>query len=275
MNDAQPTATHMAMSTLIRKKLAHFVITTNLDGIHRKSGLQGHKHLCNLHGDIYVERCTGCGYDFERNYHVRQDETHVHDHKIGTCGRCGSAPPKHYTGSPGGAKMKKSKWGGVMIGTRDEKCGTKDTHINFGECLDEVDWNEADTHCGKADLCIVAGTSMSLRHITHFPFMAKRVVIINLQETPDDEKCDLRVWAKTDPVFVGLMDRLNIEIDPIPVWRPRDSVPIAKIPSWCHPYYVQAAIRLEETAVEREKELVLEAKEKTKKIKDEEKQKKG
>lgn len=30
MNDAQPTATHMAMSTLIRVGKAHFVITTNL-----------------------------------------------------------------------------------------------------------------------------------------------------------------------------------------------------------------------------------------------------
>jgi NAD-dependent SIR2 family protein deacetylase len=50
MMDAQPTPSHMAMSTLIRKGIAHFVITTNLDGIHRKSGLLHHKHVCNLHG---------------------------------------------------------------------------------------------------------------------------------------------------------------------------------------------------------------------------------
>lgn len=76
-------------------------------------------------------RCTSCGFDFERNYHVRQDFLHVHDHKVllcscppllrhdhnrefacmkvGTCERCGSATPKHYTGSPGGEKMKKSR----------------------------------------------------------------------------------------------------------------------------------------------------------------------
>jgi len=30
MNDAQPTPTHMAMSTLIRLGKAHFCITTNL-----------------------------------------------------------------------------------------------------------------------------------------------------------------------------------------------------------------------------------------------------
>lgn len=83
MNDAQPTFTHMAMATLIRKGIAHYVITTNLDGIFRKAGLEGHTQLCCLHGDIYIERCTKCGYDFERNYEVRQDFLHVHDHKVG------------------------------------------------------------------------------------------------------------------------------------------------------------------------------------------------
>jgi len=95
---------------------------------------------------------------------------------------------------------------------------------------------------------------MSLRHITHFPFQAKKVVLINLQATPDDEKAHLRIWAKCDPVFIGLMERLGIEIDPIPAWRPRDSVPIEKIPKFVHSYYVEAAKRLEEVALLREAE---------------------
>jgi len=120
--------------------------------------------------------------------------------------------------------MKNSKWGGIMVGTSDLNCGTKDTHINFGECLDSIDLNEAEAHCGKADLVIIAGTSMSLRHITHLPFMAKKVILINLQATPDDDKADLRIWAKCDTVFQGLLDRLNVEVLPVPVWYPRDSV---------------------------------------------------
>jgi NAD-dependent SIR2 family protein deacetylase len=250
---AQPTLTHMAMATMIRLGVAHYVVTTNLDGIFRKAGLRAHEQLCCLHGDIYVERCTACGYDFERNYHVRQ-AWHVHDHKVGTCERCGSAPPKHYKGQPDGHKMKKSRWGGVMIGTRDKNCGTKDTHINFGEFLDEIDWNEADEHCSKADLCIIAGTSMSLRHITHFPFQAKKVVLINLQPTPDDDKADLRIWARCDPVFACLMDQLDLEIDPIPVWRPRDSIPLKKIAALVGPHDMKCAKELEEVALLREAE---------------------
>lgn len=254
MCDAQPTPTHMAMATLIRLGLAHYVVTTNLDGIYRKAGLKDHEQLCCLHGDIYVERCSGCGYDFERNYHVRQGHTHVHDHKVGTCSRCGSAPPAHYKGTPGDLKMKKGRWGGRMVGTRDTNCGTKDTHINFGELLDEVDWNEADTHCRRADLCIIAGTSMSLRHITHFPFLARQVVLINLQPTPDDDEATLRIWAKCDPVFEGLMARLDVPIDPVPVWRPRDAVPLNRIPNFVHPYYKKKAKAIEEMARLREAE---------------------
>lgn len=49
----------------------------------------------------------------------------VHDHMIGVCSRCGSAPPKTYTGKPGNIKMKNSKWAGNMVGTRDKDCGMK------------------------------------------------------------------------------------------------------------------------------------------------------
>ncbi|KAH3762830.1 transcriptional regulator, Sir2 family protein [Pelomyxa schiedti] len=234
MLDAQPSDTHMAMATLIRVGLAHFVVTTNLDGIFRKAGLQGHVNLACLHGDIYIERCTGCGYDFERNWHTRQSETHVHDHGLGTCSRCGSTLPKGYTGE----KTKHAKTGSGtsftdngLISTRDKNVGTKDTHINFGERLDKIDWNEAEEHCAKADLCIVAGTSMSLRHITHFPFMAKKTVIINLQATPDDEQAHLRIWATCDEVFTLLLEDLGILLDPIPVWHPRDALPVSQNPS--------------------------------------------
>merc|ERR1719217_1747921 len=144
MEDAQPTLSHMMQSTLIRKGFAHFVVTTNLDGIYRKAGLQAHDDVCFLHGDMYTERCTDCGYDFERNWHVRQgSSTHVHDHSIGTCSRCGSAPPKGYTGQPKPGKKTGADGKGfrvnILVGTEDQKVGTKDTHINFGECLDDMD----------------------------------------------------------------------------------------------------------------------------------------
>ena len=203
----------MVMSTLIKKKIAKYLITTNLDGLHRRSGLEPHTELCNLHGCIYAERCTSCGYEFQRNYYVRRTNIHPHDHKVLDCEKCGSKTLPEFKGV---GKV-------PMVHPESKDMGTKDTHINFEESLDDIDWNEAEYHCRKSDLVIVAGTSMTLRHITHFPFYAQKnkfgkskkergkVVIINLQETPDDDKCDLRIFAKTDFVFERVMYRLGLE----------------------------------------------------------------
>merc|ERR1711998_255057 len=214
LTNAQPTTGHMVLSTLVRRGLAHHVVTTNLDGLHRKSGLTHHQNLTCLHGDIYIERCTACGHEEERDYNVRKSaprQLNVHDHSIGTCSKCGSTPPKSYTGKKGPDGSRKG-----LVGPRDKNKGTKDTHINFGESLDEIDWDEAEQACGAADLCIVVGSSMSLRHVTHMPFMARRTVIVNLQKTPDDDQAHLRIFAYADPVLTGLMQRLDIKIDPAP-----------------------------------------------------------
>jgi NAD-dependent SIR2 family protein deacetylase len=269
MTDAQPTLSHMMQSTLIRKGFANFVVTTNLDGIYRKAGLQAHDDVCFLHGDVYTERCTSCGYDFERNWHVRQSNIHVHDHSVGSCSRCGSKPPQHYTGRPKGEKTGADCAGfeeSHLVGARDQNVGTKDTHINFGECLDEIDWNEAELHCSKADLCIVMGTSMSLRHITHFPFQAKQTVIVNLQKTPDDKKCDLRIWAKCDIVSAGLLARLGLEPMPVPVWRPRDALPLSQLPYYVSQPYKEAAKRLMQLAEKQEQDVVASVAEETSRL---------
>merc|ERR1711970_214155 len=227
LQSAEPTSGHMVMSTLVRNGLAQHVVTTNLDGLHRKSGLEHHKRLTCLHGDIYIERCTGCGHEHERDYHVRNKaprKLNVHDHSIGTCTKCGSKPPASYTGKKGHGGCRKG-----LVKPSDKNCGTKDTHINFGESLDEIDWDEAERVCGDADLCIVVGTSMSLRHVTHMPFMSKRTVIINLQKTPDDDDAHLRIFAHCDPVLSGVMQRLGLEVDPAPVWHRTSGSP--KLPS--------------------------------------------
>jgi NAD-dependent SIR2 family protein deacetylase len=303
-----PGFAHMAIATMLHKGLAHYVVTTNLDGLFRKAGLKGHSELCCLHGDVFVERCTGCGTEFERNYRVRRPGRHVHDHRAGTCPSCGSAAPTCWTGMPKGSAVgsrivsvktrppdedisfarveenAQARWPGAtlvavngrsvagesdaylrevvgdaamplrfelrvlepgsvaaktgggtsfednhLVGVKSRDVGTKDTHINFQESLDDVDWDEATAHCRRADLCIVMGTSMSLRHVTHFPFMAKKTVIVNLQQTPDDHRCHrgLRLWSTCDEVLRLLLPRLGVaEVEGPPAWRPRDAVPL-------------------------------------------------
>eukprot|EP00659_Diplonema_papillatum_P007267 gene7267-11203_t len=224
--DAAPSYCHRAISALVKGYVVDYVITTNVDGLFRKAGLKAHAELCCLHGDIYVERCTGCGRDFERNYHVRQANRHVHDHHVGTCKVCGSAPPKGYTGRPKSGALTGAHGGGYkkngLVGTKCVNVGTKDTHVNSGERIDAIEYKEAEEHCKRAELCIVLGSSMALPHVAQFPFLAKEVVIVNLQETPVDDRCDLRIWNLCDTVMTGLMERLSIVPDLNEPWNPTD-----------------------------------------------------
>ena len=48
MVDAQPSTSHRAIAALVRAGLARYVVTTNLDGLHRRSGLVPHLELCCL-----------------------------------------------------------------------------------------------------------------------------------------------------------------------------------------------------------------------------------
>lgn len=336
---ADPAFSHMAMATLVHQGLAHYVITTNLDGLFRKAGLRPHTELCCLHGDIFVERCTGCNADFERNYRVRRAGGHVHDHRAvgtGTCPRCGSSTPAGWTGNPWVIQTKivtsrtrpapeavtsaklvgsaRRKWPGAvlvslndvtltqpsdgelrkavegtqlplrfafqvraesrttsakamtggsttfaengLVGSAERDVGTKDTHINFGEGLDDLDWDEAGEHCAKADLCIVLGTSMTLPHVVHFPFMAKKTVIVNLQATPYDDRCweGLRLWGTCDDVLRRLLRHLDVrDVESIPAWRPLHALPLEDLKKLGLPANQMALARhIEEMQLKRE-----------------------
>lgn len=64
---------------------------------------------------------------------------------------------------------------------------------------------------------------------------------------PDDDQADLRIWATCDPVFESLVQRLGLEVDPIPVWGTR-CASLHKIPAHIHPYCKKKAQLLEEVA---------------------------
>ena len=58
-DDAKPTKTHMAISKLIEKDMAKFVISQNIDGLHLRSGIP-RIHLAELHGNMFVDECSIC-----------------------------------------------------------------------------------------------------------------------------------------------------------------------------------------------------------------------
>merc|ERR1712217_577054 len=142
-----------------------------------------------------------------------------------------------------------------LVGSTDSNVGTKDTHINFGEGLDDIDWEEAGEYCSKADLCIVMGTSMTLPHVVHFPFMAKKTVIVNLQVTPHDHRCHmgLRLWGTCDDVLQRLFRHLGLQVEAPPPWRPKHAVALAELERMGFPEQQLALARhIEKAARQRE-----------------------
>lgn len=162
----------MALTEFMKKDLVKFIVSTNVDGLHLRSGIPPNK-LSELHGNTYLETCCNCGRFYLRKFEVHGDLKHV-------TGRLCEVP----------------ECAGLL----------KDSIINFGENLPEKELEITSDHSKKCDLSLVMGTSMRVSPACLFPGMAcktgGKMVIINLQTTP----CKflflfmmllLTVWNKT------------------------------------------------------------------------------
>jgi NAD-dependent SIR2 family protein deacetylase len=63
---------------------------------------------------------------------------------------------------------------------------------------------------------LVMGSSLKVTPACDLPKLTLKnngkLVIVNLQKTPLDNKCDIRIFAKIDTVMQRLMAELNMEI---------------------------------------------------------------
>lgn len=79
MHEAFPTSTHMSFVELAKKGMLKFLVSQNVDGLHRRSGFPVEK-LSELHGNTNLEKCKKCGKGYMRDFRCRT-ASNVHDHK--------------------------------------------------------------------------------------------------------------------------------------------------------------------------------------------------
>jgi mono-ADP-ribosyltransferase sirtuin 6 len=206
MMKAIPTPTHMAIMELIRKKMAHHVISQNVDGLHRKSGVLP-QDISELHGNSNVEVCSDCGRQYLRDYHVS------------------SVSRDHSTGQlcemPG--------CGGIL----------KDNIINFHENLVPEVLNRAFKESQVAGLHICLGSSLTVRPACELPKCTKecggKVIIVNLQRTPLDYIADVRIHRPVDQFMIAVMHALSTPIPSfelerrIVMWRDHSSIQVSGV----------------------------------------------
>jgi NAD-dependent deacetylase len=148
---AQPNQAHLKLAELERDGKVTDVVTQNIDGLHQ---MAGSKRVWELHGSVHRNVCQACG------------ETYGAEWVLGT------------TGVP------------VC-----ERCGgpIKPDVVLYGEGLDDRVVDGAIRAIAACDLLIIGGTSLVVypaAGLVRF-FNGDRVVICNLEPTPEDSTADV------------------------------------------------------------------------------------
>ncbi|OMJ87670.1 hypothetical protein SteCoe_10597 [Stentor coeruleus] len=191
MNKAIPTPTHMALVKLMEVGRLKFLISQNVDGLHRRSGIDPNK-LSEVHGNTNLEICVKCKKEYMRDFRVRTAQK-VHDHETGRL-------------------------------CEDDSCRGKliDSIINFGENLSEKALDSGFSNSEQSDLCLAMGSSLTVTPAADMPKKTSRkgkLVIVNLQKTPLDSRAALKINALCDSVIQLLMQKLDLEIPPFKLVR--------------------------------------------------------
>ena len=85
----------------------------------------------------------------------------------------------------------------------------KTATISFGQAMPEAEMARAESATRICDLFLVLGSSLVVYPAAGFPLMAKRrgarLIIVNREETPQDELADLVLHAEIGPTIQGLL----------------------------------------------------------------------
>ena len=163
----QPNPAHKALIHLEEKIPQFSLITQNIDDLHHRAGS---KNLVELHGNIWMVRCTRC--------HVVNRNEEVPLPELPTCKECGGLLRPHVV------------W--------------------FGEQLDPAILDKAVAAIRSCDTMLVIGTSALVQPAASLAIVAKeqdaRVVEINLEPTPYSHKLDLALQGKAGEILPQLVE---------------------------------------------------------------------
>jgi len=172
----QPNDGHKAVAELVAKGRATHVITQNIDGLHQMSGVPA-EQLIEIHGTTRRAACLDCGAEVPLDEIRSHFETHG---QAPDCARCG---------------------GFIKTAT-----------ISFGQPMPELEMARAQAATEGCDLMLVLGSSLAVYPAAGFPLAAKRqgarLVILNRDETPQDEIADLALRAEIGPTMRAVIDAL-------------------------------------------------------------------
>jgi len=168
-----PTYSHMAITRMIEAGKVKFVVSSNHDNMHRKSGTTD-EYLAELFGNAYVEKCTKCLKTYQRKV---------------VC------PPTNRICDDDQCKGKLIKSG-----------------VRYGQATPQEPLKNGMFHAQKADLSIVLGSSMGTSPFCQMPPKAKAMVLCNLGVTGYDKYAALTFKMQCDEFMHKVVEIMGIKM---------------------------------------------------------------
>jgi NAD-dependent deacetylase len=173
---AQPNAGHHAMVELEHIGLLRYLITQNIDNLHRAAG---HQRLAEIHGNAQLLRCIGCSRRF-----AREAIALALDDLPPRCPVCA---------------------GIIRVDT-----------VHFGEPIPPDVLEVCFRETRQADCMLVAGTSAFVYPAAAFPQMVKerggRLIEVNLYETPLTPLADCSLRGPFGEILPALVEQVRARL---------------------------------------------------------------
>ena len=178
LEGAKPNAAHLKLAEWEKEGKLKAVITQNIDGLHQ---LAGSKEVLELHGSVQRNYCMRCGafYDFAA---IKE--------------KVGESKKNSEPGSADYLVPKCDKCGGII----------KPDVVLYEEGLDDDVISKSIRYISNADVLIIGGTSLVVypaAGLIHY-YRGKKLVLVNLGATPQDDVANLIVRGKIGEVFSQL-----------------------------------------------------------------------
>lgn len=164
--NARPNAAHRKLAELEQAGTLSAVVTQNIDGLHQKAGSE---RVLELHGSVLRNFCMDCSAAYPVDELLR-----LRDEAADGVPRCPAC-------------------GGIV----------KPDVVLYEEALDERTLQASVDAIARADLLVVAGTSLAVypaAGLIDF-FQGDHLVIVNRTPTPRDRQADLCLAANVGDVF--------------------------------------------------------------------------
>lgn len=174
---SKPNAGHKSIAKLYELGILKALITQNIDGLHQASGIEKEK-IIELHGNTRRVRCMSCKKLISWEKAQKMIDA--------------------------GDKAPVCSCGGFL----------KPDTISFGQAMPVEETKKAAMLSSQSDLFIVVGSTLVVQPAALMPEYAKNggafLVIINLSETPYDNRCDVLIRGKAGEVLGKIMQSLDV-----------------------------------------------------------------